>query len=353
MIRWFKKQYFNPDDPLEYHIFMIFFFECFLLSLVSGVLEGSVVAYGVGGMVLEWGFIIACIIMLAVPHQVRMMMQKPMLIFISFIYIPFLYLQSAGHDGTMLMFALLAVFMLSFVFRGKQIVVLICLNMLFYMAVVWAGYHISGLVIPYSDEESRIMDMITSVPMCFIALATMVIYVRKAYDNNNKRLIHLATKDELTGIYNRRSLSELLERKINDNRRGESGFVVMMLDIDFFKRVNDTYGHGFGDMVLQKFAETVQNALRRQDALARYGGEEFVAVLNSVEPASAIEIAERIRAAVSDISFGNELKITVSIGVSQSKPGDTAETLLARADTNLYTAKQNGRDQVIHDWPDM
>lgn len=348
MINWFKKRYFNPADPLDYHIFMIFFFECFLLSLVSGVLDGMM-EYGVFGMVVQWSFNIACIILLAVSPQTRVKLQKPMLIFTAFLYLPFLYFQSGGHDGSMLMFALLAIFMMSFIFKGRQMVAAIGLNMVLYMVVVWAGYKIPGLVILHGHEEARILDLITSIPMCVIALATMTVYVSKAYENSNKSLARLATKDGLTGVYNRRSLSEILEHKMAVKGYDDAGFIVMMLDIDHFKNVNDTYGHGFGDVVLCKFTEAVQSVLRKQDVLARYGGEEFVLALDHVEAKRALEIAERVRETVKAIRFDHELQVTVSIGVTCLRNGDTVDQLLQRADQNLYKAKQSGRNKVIHD----
>lgn len=348
MIGWLKKRYFNPEDPLEYHIFMIFFFECFLLSLVSGVLDGMM-EYGVVGNIVQWGFNLACVILLMVSPRIRPRLQKPMLIFITFIYIPFLYFESGGHDGSILMFALLGTFMLAFVFKGKQMIAAIGLSMAIYMIMVWAGYQMPGLVIFHGHEEARILDLITSIPMCVIALATMAVYVSRAYESSNKNLAHLATKDELTGVYNRRSLSELLIRKMKTDGEGHGSFIIMMLDIDFFKKINDTYGHGFGDTVLCRFAEAVQHVLRRQDIMARYGGEEFVLILDAVETGRAIEIAQRVREAVKAISFDRDLQVTVSIGVTCRREHDTIDGLLMRVDENLYKAKQNGRDRVVHD----
>lgn len=349
MLNWFKKRYFGEDTPLEYHVFMIFFFEIFILSVISTISEIGVLNYGVLGSIVQWGYLIASVVFMLLPTSTRIKMQKPMMLVVAFVYGPFLYLQSAGHQGTMLMFSLLVVFMLSFAFKGKQAVVVIGLNTLFYMILAWAGYTIPGLVIPYGDEESVLLDILESVPMCFIALATMVVYVRKAYDESNRGLVRLATKDELTGIYNRRSLTELLDSKLSSDRAEDSGFIVMMLDIDHFKNVNDTYGHGYGDLVLRTFAETAQRTLRHGDVLARYGGEEFVVVLDAVKMDGAIEIAERIRKAIKEVEFDVGLKVTVSIGLARSESGDTMEKLLGRADENLYKAKESGRDRVVYD----
>lgn len=350
MLKWIRKHYFNPEDPLEYHIFMIFFFECFLLSLVSGLLESTpMVAYGILGTVVEWGFIAACIVLLSVPAPIRVGMQKPMLIVITFIYLPFLYLQSAGHDGTMLWFSMLGIFMVSFIFTGKQLVVVVGLDIVLNMVLVWAGYHIDGLVVGYLDESARIWDIITSIPMCFIALGSMVVYVRRAYDNSNRKLVRLATKDALTGIYNRRSMQELLERKVGQAKQTKTSFIIMMLDIDHFKKLNDTYGHPFGDLVLQKFSETVQSVLRKEDLFARYGGEEFVVMLHLAQLDKGVEVGERIRQAVKAMAFDNGVQVKVSIGMTAFTQDDTITKLLSRADENLYQAKQAGRDRVVQD----
>lgn len=121
----------------------------------------------------------------------------------------------------------------------------------------------------------------------------------------------------------------------------------MMIDVDLFKSVNDTYGHAMGDEVLIKFSETVESTLRGEDLLVRYGGEEFVILLHEVDVRQATTIAERVRGNVSELIFEEDLRVTVSIGLSMATSGDTAETVIKRADENMYAAKEQGRNRVV------
>jgi diguanylate cyclase (GGDEF)-like protein len=126
---------------------------------------------------------------------------------------------------------------------------------------------------------------------------------------------------------------------------------VLMLDIDFFKRFNDTYGHACGDVVLQMVASVIQQNTRNQDMAARYGGEEFVVMLCDTNASTAVKIAERIRTSIENLDIlydGQHLNLTISIGVAEKKPGteQNARVLVDRADKALYNSKQTGRNKV-------
>ncbi len=170
---------------------------------------------------------------------------------------------------------------------------------------------------------------------------------------DNRRLEQLASTDPLTDVLNRRALADRLLGEMERVRRYETTVSVLLIDIDFFKRVNDTHGHLVGDDVLTEIAELLQRAVRAVDVVARYGGEEFVIVLPETGAVGAASFAERIRELVEAKTFvqtadGTGLRITASIGVSTfPSPGvQTVEDLLARADQALYRAKAEGRNLV-------
>jgi len=174
---------------------------------------------------------------------------------------------------------------------------------------------------------------------------------------NRARLLRSGFTDVLTGWNNRRYLQVRLVEELARARRDDSGLVCLMLDIDHFKKVNDSYGHAAGDAVLRELAQRIESQVRVSDIAARYGGEEFVVLLPGTEIESGTLLAERIRKAVSanpiEIGGGNSITITVSIGIASITPirdGDdlktTGESLLARADVALYSAKSSGRDRV-------
>jgi two-component system cell cycle response regulator len=174
---------------------------------------------------------------------------------------------------------------------------------------------------------------------------------------SNEMLKYIGLTDSLTGVYNRRYIDRRLLEEIARARRQQYPISFMYIDIDHFKRVNDTVGHGGGDEVLREVAGRIKNELRTSDALARFGGEEFVVLLIDANLESAAFVAERIRASVagSMIALSPELQlsVTVSIGVAclevgtaEGEPESVARNLIERADSLLYDAKETGRNRV-------
>jgi diguanylate cyclase (GGDEF)-like protein len=164
-----------------------------------------------------------------------------------------------------------------------------------------------------------------------------------------KELSIRADTDELTGVFNRRGVLVHLNSELARSRRFHSPVAVLMIDIDHFKRVNDTYGHAAGDTTIRTISTVVQMQLRETDVLGRVGGEEFLVILPALELEGALAVAERIRESVeiSKIDLPEQpIQITVSIGVGFWLHGDDADKLIARADSALYEAKHNGRNRI-------
>ncbi len=163
-----------------------------------------------------------------------------------------------------------------------------------------------------------------------------------------KQVEHQATTDALTGQLNRRALDALLHRCVGEAEHRSFRFSILMLDIDHFKRINDTHGHPVGDQALRAVAARVSAQLRAGDSCARYGGEEFFVLLPGASLAQACEIAERIRAALSHgaLATNPPLVVTASVGVAEYTRGMQVEGVLAAADGAVYVAKRSGRNQV-------
>lgn len=157
-------------------------------------------------------------------------------------------------------------------------------------------------------------------------------------------LMNKSYVDQLTSLLNRRYVDEYIET-VNNNP-SVLPLSVIMLDIDFFKRINDTYGHDFGDYVLKTVAHIVKNTVRKTDIVCRYGGEEFIIFCEKTPLQGAVTLAEKIRLAVSNYDFENNLKVTCSLGVAEHKGSSLQETIKT-ADNFLYTAKRSGRNKVI------
>jgi diguanylate cyclase (GGDEF)-like protein len=189
----------------------------------------------------------------------------------------------------------------------------------------------------------------------FLLLAALPPYgavLLRALEKANQRLREEATRDVLTGLFNRRYLMDSLERELHRARRRREHVGVMMLDIDHFKRLNDTFGHAAGDEVLRSVAQLMLTLVRSEDVLCRFGGEEFVWVQMNAPPSVMIERAEKLREKIAyhHISYNGRPvgPVTLSIGIAFFPyHGVTADAVLQSADTALYRAKQLGRNRVV------
>jgi diguanylate cyclase (GGDEF)-like protein len=204
-----------------------------------------------------------------------------------------------------------------------------------------AGY----LIAPSDDLWGGMTNRVFSLAVIGITVFGM----GKLADYEQRLLIESMT-DPLTGLLNRRYFNEQVQKEAARSRRHGLRFSVLMLDIDHFKRINDTYGHPVGDLAIKAVASVCNKALRPQDILARYGGEEFVIALPHTDAEGAGTVAERIRQAVEQIEIAAEpgpVRFTVSIGVSTYRRDLPFEQIVGRADQALYQAKQTGRNRVV------
>jgi diguanylate cyclase (GGDEF)-like protein len=164
-----------------------------------------------------------------------------------------------------------------------------------------------------------------------------------------KRIEELAELDELTGSSNRRCIMRMLDEEIARANRSGSPCSVALIDLDWFKRINDAYGHPTGDEVLRTFSITMFANIRSVDRFGRYGGEEFLLVLPDMDTSGAARALDRLRAIIADLdwsAFSPGMKVTISAGVATLKPNETSDTFLARADSALYAAKAQGRNRI-------
>lgn len=172
-----------------------------------------------------------------------------------------------------------------------------------------------------------------------------------------RELHEQAIRDGLTGLYNRRYLDATLPRELARVRRDGEALAVIMADLDFFKRVNDTYGHDVGDEVLRRLAECLMQNAREGDIPCRYGGEEFVLVMPGLDADAAAERTETLRRAVEDMQIdcsGHTIKVTISIGIALFPVhSEDADTLVKHADQALYAAKRSGRNRCVFYRPDL
>ena len=208
---------------------------------------------------------------------------------------------------------------------------------------------IKGLEQGASDYITKPFD-----PEELVARVKVHLKIKNLQDDlkrTNELLLELSNTDHLTGLFNRRYLMDALEKEIQRSTRKRGNLSMIILDIDNFKQVNDTYGHLQGDVVLKSVAAQLQKELRNYDIAARYGGEEFIAVLPDANLKEALFVADRVRMSIQSTKFDgslSELALTVSLGVALFSTGDanSVDSFIKRADDALYRAKANGKNRV-------
>jgi diguanylate cyclase len=207
----------------------------------------------------------------------------------------------------------------------------------------------------YLERFGTMLALVLSVGRCMFlgifsssmkhSLYQSGLKLKEAY----KRIEELAELDELTGSYNRRCIMRMLDEEIARASRSGAPCSVALIDLDWFKRINDAFGHPTGDEVLRTFAITMFANIRANDRFGRYGGEEFLLVLPDMDTSSAVRALDRLRAIISDLdwsAFSPGMKVTISAGVATLKQNETPDTFLARADSALYAAKARGRNRI-------
>jgi len=197
----------------------------------------------------------------------------------------------------------------------------------------------------FKEEDVRFCRVVANVA----AGALYNAYLYEMIEEEKTMLQRLAITDDLTGVYNHRYFAHRLQDEFDRVARYNHPLSLIMLDIDFFKVINDTYGHRKGDMILKEFAGVLKRNIRKSDILARYGGEEFVILLPQTDQSGAVIEGERIRRIIREHDYRiKDVKITISLGIATypSKGIKTPDDLIGSADKALYLAKGKGRDST-------
>jgi diguanylate cyclase (GGDEF)-like protein len=205
---------------------------------------------------------------------------------------------------------------------------------------------IAGAVIEDEGESAQAMLMNRGMA---IVVVLAIAFLLNRVTHSEQRLIRISTTDPLTGIFNRRHFMAMLAREQHRAERYKTGFSVLMLDIDHFKKINDTHGHPIGDEAIKAMAAAASKHLRPTDMIGRFGGEEFVVMLPHTDESGAVVAAERIRESVANVvvpAGTQDVRFTVSIGAATYARKTTAEQMIECADKALYAAKTGGRNQV-------
>ncbi len=283
-----------------------------------------------------------------------------MLYIVGYLYFPFVFFTNGGNDGSITIYFVLIVVYIAFYFKGLRLQLTIASLLTIYLSIMILTYINPDLVLPYDTGLSKFVDL--SIAVVGVSIITSIVAsntferyresreeimkLNYELEKRNDQLELLSYTDQLTEVYNRRHFLDVLENELEHFKKYKQHFNLLMIDIDDFKDINDTRGHLFGDEVLRKIAQCVKSCIRDYDIVARYGGEEFAVIISHLNPEDALLVAERIRRQVENLELRDNIKVTVSIGVTKNEVNDRADDIIARADLKLYDSKASGKNKV-------
>lgn len=323
----------------------------FLVSLSSWLLIPTVIVA------------VLCLLDMIYGKTVKKSYEKFLSLVIAFIYLPIMFFTTGGLYGPVPMFFVVITIFNIYSFEKLSRYIILACEIIWFLSISLFSYlNMQNLSMAFAVVDPRVLVgayLVTMVVVLLIsalvAITTIDLYrsehvkiehLMLDLQDKNKELYDLSNIDALTEVYNRRYFVSKLNEVILAYQENPRDICLLMMDIDFFKRVNDLHGHSVGDEVLKMFTGCVKRSLRSHDILARYGGEEFVLMLDNCNQPHALAIAERIRKDVNNLRYRRDIVFTVSIGLSAYVPEEAAEKFLERADKYLYMAKENGRNQV-------
>ncbi|MBA4382032.1 MAG: hypothetical protein C0406_05645 [Sideroxydans sp.] len=256
-----------------------------------------------------------------------------------------------GYLLSQIYFLLIAIIPVTF-FHTKQkaaIIFFFCLNMAMFFLVQADYFVVSAEMSNLGSEDVRFLR-VGNVITAIVAYMAYVWMIEVVAEHSERELERQTVTDVLTQLPNRRYFDLVFQQEVAKDVRAESGLVLAMLDIDHFKKINDSYGHDVGDQVLKHIAQLLRFSTRAGNVIARVGGEEFAILLPSTTLHDAKEAAERIRQIIENNPYeyeGKELNLTVSVGLSRVRSGDEEAQSYKLADDALYAAKRMGRNRVV------
>lgn len=219
-------------------------------------------------------------------------------------------------------------------------------------SLVTLEYYFPGTIQYYHSAHARYLDLLVGLNSTTIATYLLFLVYSDNYRSEHEKVLEyskkleiMAVTDGLTELYNHSYIFLRLEEEIAKAKRYQRKLSIIMLDIDFFKKLNDTYGHQFGDHVLSRISKCLKDNLRTTDIIGRYGGEEFLIIAPETGSPEAFVAANKLRKLIENIIFFHHVQVTISMGIAEWK-NDTSQQLIEKADKCLYMAKKHGRNKI-------
>jgi len=270
------------------------------------------------------------------------------------LWLPSLWVSCGGMRGAVLPFAMLMGIVAVSILSGKTRVFAVSLIAAEAITFIFLEYYIPDIYVPFENRSIEYYNILISVVFSFAASAGLMAQVlhnyNKAKTQTEMLIVELeraSLTDPLTGVSNRRFLTACLDEEMRKAYDSGDALSVCILDVDFFKKINDTHGHPYGDVVLIGISDTIKASLGENEVFGRYGGEEFLIILKNSRLIDAAKIVEKTCAAVSAVVWEHGEPVTLSAGLAGYSKGITYSSFLKTADENLYRAKQGGRNRVV------
>jgi len=290
-------------------------------------------------------------------------------ILLSFVFFPTMWLANGGTYGSIPYFMVINAGIISLLLVGVQRKIIFFLFAIVGSILIFIEYKRPDLVVGYESELIRYIDLLFGFLICLVSIVVLIAVLIDSYEEKNKqieeakekaeelnRLLYeekqklqkLSITDFLTGAFNKMYITSCLEEEIEASRKKQKKLTLAMVDIDNFKNINDTYGHLFGDYVLERTAKTIMSSLRQTDIVGRYGGDEFLIILPDTSREEGYDIMERIRKKILEIEWENDLVVTISGSVIEVG-SDELTGVLNKADQLLYRAKHKSKNLIEKD----
>jgi len=273
----------------------------------------------------------------------------------AFLLIPFLWFTLGGVTGSTPPMMFTAGICIAIVFKGALRTVMLVADTLMLIAFIALEFYFPEIIIPYANRAEHYSDLAFGLTMSFIANTILIYTVVGQYvkaREEKTRLVHrleyLSLTDALTGLYNRRFLAASIDEEMRRAYDTGAQLTLCILDIDHFKKINDTYGHDYGDEVLFNIGQIMNACLTEGEIFGRYGGEEFVVLFPGKTPTKALPKVRALADHVRTHGWSHGKPVTISGGLSSYVKGISYSDFIEAADKNLYHAKREGRDKIIY-----
>ena len=273
--------------------------------------------------------------------------------FASFVLFPFLWFTTGGTMSSSLPLVIGLGVVLAIVFDGKLRVFFFFVTLLLFSVLIMVELYFPDNFIPYPSREAWYTDVLFGFVLSYLASGGLAFFTMSKYRSAKKeseslvnQLEIISATDPLTGVYNRRYLMIRIDEEMRKAYDNASNLSLCIIDVDFFKSINDNYGHLCGDEVLIKLASTISSCLGKDESIGRYGGEEFIVLFVKSDLQAAIETTNKIYEALKHVEWAHGERVTISCGISTYSKGLSYSKFLEHADGNLYKAKENGRNRI-------